>query len=56
MKGESEDGQGGAAKPASLGGRTTIESQPVHAPSNGYREGGERGITRIGEEPEGVGG
>ena len=48
MKGENSE-QGGAAVPASLGGRSTAESQPMHIPSHGFREGGERGITRIGE-------
>ena len=43
---------GGAAVPASLGGRTTSESMPVHEPSVGFREGGERGITNIGEGDE----
>ena len=43
---------GGAAVPASLGGRTTSESMPVHKPSVGFREGGERGITNIGEGDE----
>ena len=40
----------GAALPGSLGGRSTMESMPVHMPSQGFREGGERGITRIREE------
>ena len=52
MKGENAPGIGGAAIPASLGGRSTADSQPVHAPSKGFREGGERGITSIGEEVE----
>jgi hypothetical protein len=46
------EGRGGAAVPASLGGRTTAESQPVHLPSQGFREGGERGITMIEEKDE----
>jgi len=54
MKGENKDG-GGAAIPASLGGRSTADSQPVYAPSKGFREGGERGITSIGEEVEAAG-
>jgi hypothetical protein len=54
MKGESKEG-GGAAVPGSLGGRSTAESQPVYAPGNGFREGGERGITSIGEEVEATG-
>jgi len=54
MKGEDKGGSG-ATVPGSLRGRSTAESQPVHAPSNGFREGGERGITRI-EEVETVGG
>ncbi|KAH8595232.1 PAS domain-containing protein [Bisporella sp. PMI_857] len=46
-------GNGGAtAIPGSLGGRSTIESHPVHPPSMGFMEGGARGITRIGEEKE----
>ena len=40
----------GAAVPASLGGRSTIESRPVHGFSQGFKEGGDRGITRIREE------
>jgi hypothetical protein len=36
--------------PGSLGGRTTVESMPVHKPSQGFRGGGERGITKIDEE------
>ncbi len=44
----------GAAAPGSLGGRTTIESMPVHRPSVGIREGGERGITKIDERDERV--
>jgi hypothetical protein len=40
----------GTAVPGSLGGRTTAESIPVHKPSQGFREGGERGITKIDEE------
>ena len=40
----------GTAVPASFGGRTTTESMPVHKPSRGFREGGERGITKIDEE------
>jgi hypothetical protein len=43
-------GEGSAAVPRSLGGRSTIESMPVHKPSQGFREGGERGITMIVEE------
>lgn len=34
---------------AGSGGRTTSESMPVHRRSVGFREGGERGITNIGE-------
>jgi len=44
MKGE------GAAMVDSLGGRSTAESRPVHGLSQGFREGGVRGITSIGEE------
>ena len=40
----------GAARPKSLGSRSTQESMPVHQPSSGFREGGERGITVIREE------
>jgi len=40
----------GAAMPGSLGGRSTVESRPVHGLSQGFREGGDRGITRIREE------
>jgi hypothetical protein len=40
----------GAAVPGSLGGRSTMESRPFHGPSQGFREGGERGISRIWEE------
>ena len=43
---------GGTAVPSSLGGRSTAESQPIHAPSKGFREGGDRMITSIGEEKE----
>lgn len=48
----------GTAVPASLGGRTTMESQPVHARSLGYNEGGVSGITNIeeGRESERIGG
>jgi hypothetical protein len=52
MKGQNNPGNGGAAVPNILGGRTTAESQPIHAPSTGFREGGDRGITSIGEEIE----
>lgn len=45
----------GTAVPGSLGGRTTAESMPVHKPSQGFREGGERGITKIDEEVGGAG-
>lgn len=38
--------------PASLGGRTTAESQPVHAPSQGFKEGGPNNITKIDEKEE----
>lgn len=44
----------GAAVPGSLGGRSTIESMPVHLPSQGFREGGEHGITKIAEGDEGA--
>jgi hypothetical protein len=37
---------GGAEK------RTTAESQPIHAPSQGYKEGGPSGITKITEADE----
>jgi hypothetical protein len=47
-------GAGKAAVPAILGGRTTQDSMPVHRPSQGFREGGERGITKIDEKDEGV--
>ena len=47
-------GGGKAAVPAILGGRTTQESMPIHKPSQGFREGGERGITKIDEKDEGV--
>ncbi|CAD6455771.1 2a2cfdc6-dc6f-48c8-b03d-222b5ed342eb [Sclerotinia trifoliorum] len=43
----------GTAVPASLGGRTTMESQPVHARSLGFNEGGVSGITNIEEGREG---
>lgn len=46
---------GGTAVPASLGGRTTMESQPVHARSLGFNEGGISGITNIEEGGEGSG-
>ncbi|TGO10010.1 hypothetical protein BTUL_0147g00140 [Botrytis tulipae] len=48
----------GTAVPASLGGRTTMESQPVHARSLGFNEGGVSGITNIeeGRESERSGG
>jgi hypothetical protein len=39
----------------SLGGRSTVESMPVHKPSQGFREGGKRGITNIDEESGGGG-
>ncbi|EDN97429.1 predicted protein [Sclerotinia sclerotiorum 1980 UF-70] len=45
----------GTAVPASLGGRTTMESQPVHARSLGFNEGGVTGITNIEEGREGSG-
>ncbi|KAF4637936.1 hypothetical protein G7Y89_g152 [Cudoniella acicularis] len=45
----------GAARPASLGGRSTADSMPVHEQSVGFRDGGERGITMI-MEAEGGGG
>jgi len=38
------------AVPESLGGRSTAESMPVREQSQGFREGGKRGITRIEEE------
>jgi len=41
MKGENALGIAGAAIPASLGGRSTAESQPVYALSKGFREGGD---------------
>jgi hypothetical protein len=37
---------GGAEK------RTTAGSQPIHAPSQGYKEGGPSGITKIAEADE----
>ena len=40
----------GTGVPGSLGGRTTAESMPFHKPSQGFREGGQRGITKIEEE------
>lgn len=43
-------GEGGTAMVGSLGGRSTAESRPIHEVSTGFREGGERGITRIREE------
>lgn len=42
----------GAAVPGSLGGRSTMQSMPFHAPSRGFRGGGERGITKIAEGDE----
>lgn len=42
----------GTAVPASLGGRTTMESQPIHARSLGFNEGGVSGITNIAEGGE----
>lgn len=42
----------GAAVPGSLGGRSTAESMPIHKPSVGFREGGQRGITNIDESDE----
>ncbi|TVY30895.1 White collar 1 protein [Lachnellula hyalina] len=39
-----------SAAPQSLGGRSTADSQPVRDQSKGFREGGDRGITRIEEE------
>lgn len=44
----------GAALPGVLGGRTTTESMPVHKPSLGFREGGDRGIINIEEEDRGA--
>jgi hypothetical protein len=41
------------AAPGNLGGRNTFHSIHVHSPSQGFREGGERGITRIMEGNEG---
>jgi hypothetical protein len=32
--------------------RTTAESQPIHAPSQGYKEGGPSGITKIAKADE----
>ena len=45
-------GDAGSAVPLSLGGRSTVDSMPVHKPSIGFREGGERGITNIMEGNE----
>jgi hypothetical protein len=45
----------GTAVTGSLGGRTTAESMPVHKPSQGFRKGGERAITKIDEEGGGTG-
>jgi hypothetical protein len=53
VKGDNHNGEGSAAIPAALGGRSTADSMPVHAPSQGFREGGQRGITKISEESEG---
>jgi len=44
----------GAAVPETLGGRSTMESMPIHATSQGFREGGKRKITNIDETDEGV--
>jgi hypothetical protein len=49
------DGRG-IAVPGILGGRTTAESIPIHKPSQGFRDGGESGITKIDEEVSGGGG
>lgn len=43
-------GTGGASKPKVLGGRSTVDSMPVHEQSVGYNDGGERGITTLVEE------
>jgi hypothetical protein len=53
IRGEGEIGK--AAVPASLGGRSTMESMPVHKQSQGFKEGGERSITKIAEGDEGGG-
>jgi len=45
---------GGAAVPKALGGRSTKDSMPVHETSMGFMEGGDRGITNIEEEDDGV--
>jgi len=50
--GSDSDGKGNTAVPGILGGRSTAESQPVRAPSKGFQEGGDRGITIIREEVE----
>ncbi|KAJ5046364.1 uncharacterized protein L3040_003609 [Drepanopeziza brunnea f. sp. 'multigermtubi'] len=44
----------GAAVPEALGGRSTMNSMPIHATSQGFREGGQRMITNIDERDEGV--
>lgn len=59
---KTNDGKGtevvgtGTAVPGSLGGRSTAESMPVHKPSQGFRDGGDRGITKIDEEGGGAAG
>ncbi|CZT42619.1 related to white collar 1 protein [Rhynchosporium secalis] len=47
-------GEVGAALTAKAGGRSTVESMPVHQRSLGFRGGGERRITKIDESDEGV--
>jgi hypothetical protein len=56
VRGGLDDGgrKKGAARPESLGGRSTAESMPVHEQSFGFREGGQRGITMIQEEDSGT--
>ncbi len=44
----------GAAVPESLGGRSTVDSMPVLASSQGFKEGGKQKITNIDETDEGV--
>lgn len=45
-------GTGGASKPMVLGGRSTVDSMPVHEQSVGFNDGGDRGITTLMEEGE----
>lgn len=40
----------GTSVQGSVRGRSTVESMSVHKPSEGFRDGGKRGITKIDED------